>query len=80
MLEIVPSYPRIQFQGKRIIQTQKNDEKPHFGLDLGPFDPFDPISSCTISQKTVDPILRNLVTVGRTDRETDTDRRRRVIS
>ena len=39
MLEIVPSYPRIQFQGKRIIQTQKNDEKPHFGLDLGSFDP-----------------------------------------
>ena len=33
------SYHRIQFQGKRIIQTQENDEKPHFGSHLGPLDP-----------------------------------------
>ena len=36
MLNIVASYHCIQFEGKRIIQTQENGEKPHFGLDLGP--------------------------------------------
>ena len=36
MLDIVASYHRIQFQGKLMIQTQENDEKPYFGLDLIP--------------------------------------------
>ena len=35
MLAIVTSYHRIQFQGKLMIQTQENDEKPHLGTDLG---------------------------------------------
>ena len=39
LLEIVASYLRIQFQGKLIIQTQENGEKPHFGPDSGPLDP-----------------------------------------
>ena len=29
----------MQFQRNRMIQTQENDKKPHFGLDLGPLDP-----------------------------------------
>ena len=36
MLNIVASYHCIQFEGKRMIQTQENGKKPHFGLDLGP--------------------------------------------
>ena len=39
MLDIVAGYHRMQFQGKRVIQTQENGEKPHFGLDLGSLDP-----------------------------------------
>ena len=39
MLDIVTSYHCIQFQGKRIIQTQTNGKQPHFGLPLGPLDP-----------------------------------------
>ena len=35
MLQIVASYHCMQFQGKLMIQTQGNDEKPHFGPDLG---------------------------------------------
>ena len=35
MLDIVTSYHRIQFQGKRMIQTQENGQKPLFGPDLG---------------------------------------------
>ena len=35
-LEIVASYHCMQFQGKRIIQTQENREKPHFRADFGP--------------------------------------------
>ena len=35
MLDIVASYQYMQFQGKRMIQTQDNSEKPHFGTDLG---------------------------------------------
>ena len=34
MLDIVASYHRMQFQGKRI-QTQENSKKLHFGPDLG---------------------------------------------
>ena len=34
MLEIVARDHRMQFQGKDIIQTQENGEKPHFGPDL----------------------------------------------
>ena len=39
MLDFVASYHCIQFQGKPMIQTQENNEKPHFGPDLGPVDP-----------------------------------------
>ena len=39
MLETVPSYHHMQFQGKRMTQTQENDKKPHFGHDLGPLGP-----------------------------------------
>ena len=34
MLDIVANYHRIQFQGKCMIQTQKNGEKPRFGPGL----------------------------------------------
>ena len=37
MLEIVGSYHCLQFQEKRMIQTQKNGKKPYLGPDLGPF-------------------------------------------
>ena len=39
MLDIVASYHRIQFQGKRMIQTQENDKKPYFGPDFGLLNP-----------------------------------------
>ena len=39
MLDIVESYHRMQLQGELIVQTQENDEKPHFGPDLGLFGP-----------------------------------------
>ena len=29
----------MQFQGKHMTQTQGNDEKPHYGHDLGPLGP-----------------------------------------
>ena len=40
MLDIVADYHRIQFKGKSKIQTQQNDENPHFGPDLGPLPPY----------------------------------------
>ena len=39
MLDIVASYQCQIFQGKLMIRTQENGEKPHFGLDLGPLGP-----------------------------------------
>ena len=39
MLDIVASYHDIQFQGKFMIQTQWNDKKHHFAIDLGPLGP-----------------------------------------
>ena len=83
----------MQLQGKLIIQTQENDEKPHFGPELDPLGRnlglksffknlpssvtryHGQLSSCTISEKTNDPILRKL-TDGRTDEQKDrqTDR------
>ena len=39
ILDILASYHRIQFQGKCMIQTQKNDKKPHVGSDLRPLRP-----------------------------------------
>ena len=36
MLDIVTNYRRIKFQGKLMIQTWKNGEKPHFGPYLDP--------------------------------------------
>ena len=32
MLDIVTGYHCMQFQGKRMIQTQENNKKPHLGL------------------------------------------------
>ena len=32
MLDVLASYDRIQFQEKRMIQTQENGKKPHFTL------------------------------------------------
>ena len=34
MLDIVASYPCMQFQGKLINQTWENNKKPSFGPDL----------------------------------------------
>ena len=39
MLYIVASYHCMQFQGKLITQTWKNDKKPSFEPDFGPFGP-----------------------------------------
>ena len=39
MLGIVASYHCKQSQGKHMIQTQENGEKPYFGSDLGPLRP-----------------------------------------
>ena len=39
MLDIFAGYNCIQFQGERMIQTQENAEKPHFGPDLSPLGP-----------------------------------------
>ena len=36
MLDIVASYHCMQYQGKQIIQTQKNGAKPHFEPDKSP--------------------------------------------
>ena len=75
MLDIVTSYDCMQFQEKLMIQTQENGEKPQFRPDLGPFRPpkfffkilalsvtryHGQLLSCTISEKTKDPILRKL--------------------
>ena len=93
MLDTVANYHCIQFQGKLMIQTQENDEKPHFGSPnsflknlASPVTRYHgQLSSCTISEKTNNPILRKFCD-GRTDRLTDrltdrrTDRRTRVIS
>ena len=67
MLDITASYHWVHFQGKRMIQTQENDKKTHFGPDLGPLDPkFGP---SFFFLKTNDPILREF-SDGRTDRQT----------
>ena len=39
MLDIARSYRCMQFQEKRMIQTQKNGENRLFGPDLGSFGP-----------------------------------------
>ena len=36
-LEHVPSYHPMQFPGAPMTQTSKNDKKPNFGPDFGPF-------------------------------------------
>ena len=38
MLDIIANYHCMQFQGKLMVQTQENGEKPHFVSDLGPLD------------------------------------------
>ena len=35
MLDIVSNFHCMQFQGKPVVLTQKNTEKPHFGPNLG---------------------------------------------
>ena len=78
----------MECQGRLMIRTQENGEKPQFG-PLGPNSGrqkfffknlgtsltryHDQLSSCTISEKTNDPILRKF-SDGRIDRRT------RVIS
>ena len=39
MLDIVTSYHYMQFQGKRIIQTQQNSKTPHFRPNFDPLGP-----------------------------------------
>ena len=39
MLYIVASYHCMQFQGKRMIQTQENGKRPYFVVDLGSLAP-----------------------------------------
>ena len=77
----------MQLQGKLMIQTQENGNKPHFWPHLGSLSQnsgchffknlalsvtryHGQLSSCTISEKTNDPILRK-VSDGRTDRQID---------
>ena len=88
----------MQFQEKRINQTQENDKKPHFGLGLGQLGTnlgcqlffikhfvasvtryHGELSSCKISEKTNDLILRKF-SEGRTDGQTDGHRDRQRIS
>ena len=89
MLDIVANYDRIQFQGRIMVQTQANGEKPHFGFDLGPLNPnlgrqffvktlalsvtgyHGQVSTCIISKKTNDTILRKFSDDGQTHRGTD---------
>ena len=100
MLDIVASYHCMQCQGKLMIQTQENDQKPQSGPDLGLLGPnlgcnfffknlalsvvtryHVQLSSCTISGKSNDPILRKL-SDGWMDRQMNrqTDRRTKMIS
>ena len=72
----------MQFQGKRMIQSQENGEKHHFRTDIDPLglnsdrqfvfqkSGFVSHISCKISGETNDLILRNF-SDGRTDRQTD---------
>ena len=62
----------MKFQGKLTTQTQEKCEKPHFGSNTGSLDPYSngqnlassvtryhgQLSSCTISEKNDDSILR----------------------
>ena len=85
MLDIVASYHCMQFQGKHMIQTQGNDQKTHFGPDLGPLGPnsghqffFQNLASSVAryysqqyQKKLMIQSRENLVTDGRTDGQTD---------
>ena len=78
MLDIVTSFHCMQFQGRLMIQTQDNGEKTHFGprnfcfknLTRSVTRYHGQLSSCTIPEKTNDPILRKL-SDGRTDARID---------
>ena len=83
MLDIVARYNCTQFQGKRMIQPQENRKIPYCEPDLGLLGKnsghqnffkkiwlHQSISSCAISGKTHDSILRKF-SEGRTDRRTD---------
>ena len=77
----------MQFQGKHIIQTHESDKKTHFAPDLiwsassffknlltSVTRDHNQLSSCTISEKNIDPIFRKISdeqTDGRTDRQTE---------
>ena len=70
MLEIVASYHCMQFQGKLMNQTWENGQK----LALSVTRYYGQLLSCTISEKTNDPILRKVSegrTVGEMHRETN---------
>ena len=77
-LGTVLSDHHVQFSGKLINQTSENREKLNFGPDfdsLGPNMPPLPkyhgqLSSCTMSEKANDPILKRL-SDGQTDEKTD---------
>ena len=74
MLEIVASYHCMQFQGK--LMNQSWATKFFFEiLFLTDTRYHGQLSSCIISEKTNDPILRKL-SDGRKDRQTDTDGRK----
>ena len=95
ILDIVANY-HIQFQEKRMTQSQENREKACFGPKFGP--PIflfknlassvaryqSQLSSCKISKKTNDPILKKFTDGGMDGRtgwtDTQMDRRTRVIS
>ena len=40
MLDIIARYYCKRFQGKRMVQTQENGEKLHFGPDSNPLSPY----------------------------------------
>ena len=39
LLNVVPSYYRVQFKVKLMNEAWENDKKPNFGPDIGPFAP-----------------------------------------
>ena len=63
MLDIVASYHHMQFQGKLIIKNLAWSVTRYHGQ----------LSSCTLSEKTIDPILRKFSDGrdGQTDRQMD---------
>ena len=77
-LGTVLSDHHVQFSGKLINQTSENREKLNFGPDFDSLGPnmlpppkyHGQLSSCTMSEKANDPILKRL-SDGQTDEKTD---------